>query len=88
MNEAQTHAWITSSGSDTMFPTDNPTMTLPTYRAGLAPGSGPTVMRPFGRFELAERRPSASSDPGPSEAARCCTKRRDNAHKLEPVRAH
>jgi hypothetical protein len=40
-------------------------------------------MRPSGLPQLAERRPWASSDPVPSEAARCCTTRRDNAHRTE-----
>jgi hypothetical protein len=38
MKEAQTHAGLPGSGSHTMFPTDNPTMMLPTYRAGLGRG--------------------------------------------------
>src|SRR6516165_9199585 len=38
--------WITSSGSDTMFPTDNPTMTLPTYRATALLGITSITARP------------------------------------------
>jgi hypothetical protein len=42
----------------------------------------PCPIAPSDRASLL-RRPVASASPGSNEAARCCTRRRDNAHKID-----